>query len=85
MEVQALRWAGAGVVAALIAFVPPLQPITRAVWMLFDLVARDALAASNVGWLEGFVISSMPYLFVGSVLLWIGYSAVFAVERFFSR
>ena len=85
MSVLILRMAGAGIVAALIAFVPLLQPITHAVWMLFDLVARDALAASNVGWLEGFVISSMPYLFVGSVLLSIGYSAVFAVERFFSR
>lgn len=85
MGIQALRLAGAGVVATFIAFVPPLQQITRAVWMLFDLLARDAIAASNVGWLDGFVSSSMPYLFVGSVLLWIGYSAVFAAERFFSR
>ena len=85
MAIQALRLAGAGVVAALIAFVPPLQPITHVVWMLFNLVARDAIAASNVGWLEGFVVSSMPYLFVGSVLLSIGYSTVFAAERFFSR
>ena len=40
MAIQALRLAGAGVVAALIAFVPPLQPITHVVWMLFTIWLR---------------------------------------------
>lgn len=85
MHVQALRFLGASIVAAMIAVVPILREITYAVWSIFDAIARDSLAASSLGGLESFVISSMPYLFVGSVLLWIGYSAVFAVERFFSR
>ena len=85
MAIQALRLAGAGIVAALIAFVPPLSLIVQVVWTIFHVIAADTLAATNTGGLEGFVISSMPHLFVGSVLLSIGYSTVFAAERFFSR
>ena len=80
-----LRLLGASIVGTMIAVVPILREITYAVWSIFDAIARDSLAASSLGGLEGFVISSMPYLFVGAVLLSIGYSTVFTVERFFSR
>ena len=80
MSVLILRMAGAGIVAALIAFVPPLSLIVQVIWTIFHVIAADTLAATNTGGLEGFVISSMPHLFVGSVLLSIGYTVVAAVE-----
>lgn len=75
-----LRLLGASIGSALIAVVPVLREITYAVWSIFDAIARDSLAASSLGGLESFVIVTMPYLLVGSILLSLGYSAVIAVE-----
>ncbi len=81
MGVLVLRMVGAVVVAALIAFVPPLSLIVQVIWTLFHVVAGDAVAVADPGMLESVVILSVPYVFVVSVLLSIGYTIVAAVER----
>ena len=82
MTIAQAWWRTVGAIAfgALILFVPPFSLIVQAFWSLFDAVARDTLAASDAGLLEGFVISSMPYVVVGLGLLCLGYTAVIAIE-----